>query len=147
MKPTRTWILIADSGRARVLENTGPGKGLHEVSAMASSADLPRTHDIVTDRQSRAQESSSPARHAIEPKSDPREQLKEHHLEEIADRLDRSVASYDRLVLVAPPQALGVLRKALSERVKALVTGELGKDLTKTPDHELAAHIGDLVRL
>ena len=34
MKPTRTWILIADGARARILENLGPGKGVHEVPDM-----------------------------------------------------------------------------------------------------------------
>src|SRR5262249_34094570 len=28
MKPTRTWILIADGARARILRNDGPGKGV-----------------------------------------------------------------------------------------------------------------------
>ncbi|UXN75484.1 host attachment protein [Devosia sp. A8/3-2] len=30
MKKTVTWILIADGTQARVLENTGPGKGLRQ---------------------------------------------------------------------------------------------------------------------
>lgn len=149
MKPVRTWILIADGGRARVLENLGPGKGAREVQQMASHADLPRTHDLVTDRQSRVHESGNATRHAIEPKTDPHEQLKHKHLEAIAAHVDASLAAgaFDRLVVVAPPHVLGILRTAFTDRVRAAVTGELGKDLTKTPDHELASHLGDHVRL
>ena len=149
MKAVRTWILIADAGRARVLENLGPGKGAHEVAAMASHADLPRTHDLVTDRQSRVHESGNATRHAIEPKTDPHEQLKQRHLEAIAAHVDASLAAeaFDRLVVVAPPHALGILRAAFTDRVRKVVTGELAKDLTKTPDHELGSHLADLVRL
>ena len=56
----------------------------------------------------------------------------------LASRL-RSKA-YDRLVIVAAPSALGDLRPAISEQVRAKVTGEVAKDLTKTPDGEVAGH-------
>jgi protein required for attachment to host cells len=150
MKSVRTWILIADAGRARVLENLGPGKGARLVDGLSSEAGLPSTtHAIVTDRQPRSIESSSPARHPIEPKTDPREQMKRGYLEMLASELDRHLAAgdYDRLIVVAPPHALGVLRSAFSDRVKAVMAGELAKDLTKTPDHELGQHLADHVRL
>jgi protein required for attachment to host cells len=150
MKPLRTWILIADAGRARVLENLGPGKGTTPVDALASEALLPSTtHAIVADRQSRSMESANPARHAIESRTDPREQLKRGYLELLADNLDKNLRAgrYDRLIVVAPPSALGVLRSAFSELVKAVVADELAKDLTKTPDHELGPHLADVIRL
>jgi protein required for attachment to host cells len=150
MKSVRTWILIADAGRARVLENLGPGKATSLVDGLASEANLPSTtHPIVTDRQPRSMESSNPARHPIEPKTDPREKLKRSYLEMLAGDLDKRLADgdFDRLVVVAPPHALGVLRSAFSERVKSVVSGELAKDLTKTPDEELGPHLEDYVRL
>lgn len=150
MKPHRTWILIADAGRARVLESLGAGKGARAVDGLASEANLPSTtHEMVTDRQSRAQESSSPTRHAIEPRTDPREQLKRNYLEMLADELDKRLAAnaYEKLIVVAPPHALGVLRGAFSDRVRGVVTAEVAKDLTKTPDHELGSHLEDHIRL
>jgi len=149
MKPTCTWILIADAGRARVLESRGPGKGLRPVAAMTSEADLPATHDLVTDRQARAFERGNPTRHAIEPKTDPRDQLKAQHLADIARRVEQQhlAGAFDRLVVVAPPHALGVLRGAIGDRLRAVVRGEIAKDLTKVPDHEVAAHLADVIRL
>lgn len=150
MKPDRTWILIADAGRARVLESLGFGKGARPVDGFASESNLPSTtHEMVADRQSRSQESSSPTRHAIEPRTDPREQLKRHYLEMLADDLDRRLQAneYEKLIVVAPPHALGVLRAAFSDRVKGVVTAELAKDLTKTPDSELGSHLADHIRL
>ncbi len=150
MKPVRTWILIADAGRARVLQNMGPGKGTTAVDGLASESALPSsTNEIVADRQGRSFESTGSTRHPMEPRTDPREQMKRSYLEMLADQLDGKLqaGAFDRLVVVAPPQALGILRAAFSDRVRSAVSGELAKDLTKTPDHDLGAHLEDLVRL
>lgn len=149
MKPVLTWILIADGSRARVLENHGPKRGASEVGGLRFETVVPRTHDLMTDRLPRSSESANPARHAIEPHSDPREALKTEHLEKVAAVVDEKAAAagVDRLIVVAPPHALGVLREVLPHRLKALVTGEVAKDLTKVPDGELAAHLGDVILL
>lgn len=150
MKPTRTWILIADAGRARVLENLGPGKGAAPVDGLGSVSALPSsTHEIVDDRQGRSFESVGAVRHPMTPPTDPRKKVKREYLEMLADQLDERLkaGAFDKLVVVAPPPALGVLRNAYSDRVSAAVSGELAKDLTKTPDHELGPHLADIVRL
>ncbi len=150
MKAVRTWVLIADAGRARVLENLGPGKGLSPVDGLASESNLPSTtNEIVADRQGRSFESSSSTRHPMEPRTDPRQQMKRGYLEMLADQLDEKLqaGAFDRLVVVAPPQALGMLRAAFTDRVKAAVSSELAKDLTKTPDHDLGSHLADHLRL
>ncbi len=149
MKPTRTWILIADSGRARVLENLGPGKRAAEIAGLTFEADLPATHDLVSDRQGRSFESSSSTRHPLEPRSNPRDRLKHDFLTGIVEEIDARFGrdAFDRLIVVAPPHALGELRGLLTSRVRAAVTGELAKDLTKTPDHELPQHLEDVLIL
>ena len=42
------------------------------------------------------------------------------------------------VVLVAPPRALAVVRKAASRSLHDRVVGEIDKDLTKHPVHEIA---------
>lgn len=150
MKPVHTWILIADAGRARVLASLGPGKGTTPVDGMASEASLPSTtHEIVADRQGRSFESADASRHPLTPPTDPRKQIKREYLELLADQIDEKLQSgaFDRLVVVAPPQALGMLRAAFSDRVKGVVSGELAKDLTKVPDHDLGPHLEDVLRI
>lgn len=143
MKPIRTWILIADGARARVLENTGPGRGLHAIDGLSFERDCPPTHEIVDDREGRSFSSVGPGRSAMEPTSDPRRLLKRDFVRGLAQMLGDGLQSdrFDRLVIVAAPQALGDLRAALPEGVRSKVVGELAQDLTKTPDHELAAHL------
>ena len=147
MKPIRTWVLIADGARARILQNDGPGKGLHEVEGCVFHGDHAATHDIMSDREGRSHASVGPGRSAIEAHSDPHRELKKRFAHQLADVLASRLRSkaYDRLVIVAAPSALGDLRAAISEQVRAKVTGEVAKDLTKTPDGEVAGHLKDVL--
>jgi protein required for attachment to host cells len=147
MKPTRTWVLIADGARARILQNDGPGKGLHEVEGCVFHGDHAATHEIMSDREGRSHTSVGPGRSAIEAHSDPHRELKKKFAHQLADVLASRLRSkaYDRLVIVAAPSALGDLRAAISEQVRAKLTGEVAKDLTKTPDGEVAGHLKDVL--
>lgn len=147
MKPIKTWVLIADGARARVLENDGPGKGLTAIDRLVFKGDHAATHDIVDDREGRIHDSHGPGRSAIDARSDPHRELKRtfaHHLADVlAHELDGG--AYDRLVIVATPVTLGDLRKQLPAKVAAKVTGEVHKDLTKTPNGEIASHLNDVL--
>jgi len=147
MKPTKTWIMIADGARARILENEGPGRGLKAVPNMAFAGDHSATHNLVNDRQGRSYESNSPARSAVEPRSDPHRALKSSFAHHLADVLAEELAkkSYDRLVIVAAPVTLGDLRSAISDHVRAKVVGEIASDLTKTPDIEIGKHLKNVL--
>jgi protein required for attachment to host cells len=144
MKPTTTWILIADGARARIFANHGPGKGIEVVEGATFDADHRPDREIMSDKPGRSFESVGETRHAIQPHHDPHRELKRAFSERLAAMLEEKLAAkaYDRVVLVAPPVTLGDLRAALSEHVRAAVYAELDKDLTKTPMAELPQHLG-----
>jgi protein required for attachment to host cells len=48
---------------------------------------------------------------------------------------------FERLVLVAPPAALGNLRRLLPKNVRAKVIGDVAQDLVKTPKARLWPHL------
>lgn len=147
MKPTTTWILIADGARARIFANRGPGKGIEPVAGEALQGDHRPSRDLLRHKPGRTFESAGTMRHAIAPHHDPHRELKRTFAHELAESLEAHLAdkAYDRLVVVAPPKALGDLRSALSEHVRAVVYAELGKDLTKTPMAELPGHIAEVL--
>jgi protein required for attachment to host cells len=147
MKPTRTWVLIADGARARVLENDGPGRGLTAVEGLIFSSDHSATHDLVLDRQGRSFSSQGHGRSAIEPHSDPHRDLKTKFAHHLADVLSRGLeqGSYDRLVIVATPVTLGDLRAAMTDPVRSKIIGELAQDLTKLPTAEVASHLDHIL--
>src|SRR5262249_28486878 len=114
MKATRTWILIADGARARILQNDGPGKGLHALAGGVFRGEHASTHAIMSDRTGRTFSSTGPARSAIEAHSDPHRELKRSFAHRLADALADGwrKRAYDRLIIVAAPSALGDLRAA-----------------------------------
>ena len=147
MKPTITWILVADGARARVLENTGPGKGISPVSGMEYSQDALRNREIMSDRPGRSFESADSTRHAMEPSSDPKRQAEADFVTGLVTMLEGKfkAGAFARLVLVAAPQALGDIRKALPKQLVDVVYGELAKDHTKTPNDEMNKHLGEVM--
>ena len=60
-----------------------------------------------------------------------------------ASRLDAAVAAGETkaVILVAPPRALGVLRRAYSPRLRDALRAEIDKDLVKMPVHEIEKHL------
>src|SRR5262245_26575071 len=131
MKPTTTWILIADGAHARIFANRGPGKGIEAVEGGVINGDHRPDHELVRDSAGRTFESVGDTRHAIAPKTDPHRELKRDFAKHLAEVLDRNYAdkAFDRLVIVAPPTALGDLRAALTAQEKPHVYAELDKDL------------------
>lgn len=147
MKPIRTWILIADATRARIAVNDGPGSGLKPIPGQEFEGRNLPGREIMSDRPGRTFDSAGLGRHGKVPHTDPREVEALRFLHGLAEKLDegRKQERYDRLVIVAPPKALGQLRAQLSGAVRARLTGELDKNLTHVPDHELADHLGALL--
>ncbi len=158
MKPLRTWALIADGARARILENNGPihgdthhgtpghGEAQNDwmaVDGLVFHGDHSATHDLVTDRQGRSFSSAGAGRSALEPQTDPHRQHKTRFANHLADVLadQLQAGAHHRLIIAAPPATLGDLRKAISDKVRATVVAEFAHDLTKVPNHEIASHL------
>jgi protein required for attachment to host cells len=144
MKPIRTYILIADGARAHLLLSEGRGKPLTEVPDSDIRVDLKADHDLTTDRPGRVHESANVARHAIE-REDLQRKEKERFVQSLAEGLDRRLANreYDRLVIAAAPETLGIIRSALSDKVRASILAEVAKDLTKIPNPQIRSHLGE----
>jgi protein required for attachment to host cells len=144
MRKTITWVVVADGARARLLVNEGPGKGLDELPDGEMAAEHAPSRDIQADRPGRTFDSTGEGRHAKEPPTDPHRDAKRRFAREVAGRLDaaRKRGDFDRVVLIAPPQALGDLRACLSKGVQAKVSAELAKDLTHLAVHELPDRVG-----
>lgn len=147
MKRTMTWILIADGTRARIAWNDGPGRGVQFLDRAELRGRNRPGREIMSDRPGRTFDSAGQGRHALELPTDPREHERQVFLNDVAALLDREHqrGRYDRLVLVAPPKALGTLRDALSDAARAKVTGEIDKNLTNIPVHRIAEHLGSVL--
>lgn len=146
MRKTVTWIIIADGTRARILKNDGPGKGIDLVVDDIAGENRPG-RDIMADRPGRSFDRGGQGRHATEQRTDPRRIDKEAFARTVADMVADGCEkkAFDRLVLVAAPKVLGDLRALLPKQARNMVSGEVAKDLTNTPVHDLPDHLGKVL--
>ena len=147
IRKCRTWVVVANGTTARALENEGVGKGLNPAPAFEMSVESPPTREQGSDRPGRVHDRFGPGRHAMEPKADWHRRDKALFAKAVAKRIESSARDgrFDRLVLIAPPKAMGDIRAALDRHVRDLVTGEVTKDLTHGDLAEIEKHLGDVL--
>jgi protein required for attachment to host cells len=136
------WVVVCDGTKALVLENAGddvfPNLRTKEVYAQKD----PKTHEQGTDAPGRVHQSVGTMRSAVE-QTDWHERAEAAFLQDLASRLDAAVAAGETkaVILVAPPRALGVLRRSYSPRLRDALRAEIDKDLVKKPVHEIEKHL------
>jgi protein required for attachment to host cells len=135
------WALVADAKRARFFERTLPDGSWLERTADAVEHANPPSRELGADRPGRGHESVGAMRHAVEPRTDPHRAAKAAFAARLSASLETSVASYDWILLVAPPPFLGDLRAALGRATTGKLSGTLDKDLTHAPLAEVVAHL------
>lgn len=139
----KIWVLVADSGRARLFQASGVKAPLEEQTDLVMPIARLQEQDLVSDRPGRSFDSAGEGRHAMEPSTPAKEVESDRFAARIAALLDseRLAGAYTRLVLVAPPRFLGQLRDALSDPVRALVSAELNKDLVQFDADAIREHL------
>jgi protein required for attachment to host cells len=127
---TTTWIIAADSSRARIMQVMDRDQRLAEVEEFLNPDGRAHDRDLQQDAHPRFRGTSGPG-------SDRQEKSATEHETElfakrVGDYLDKARVEhrFDRLHLVAAPKFLGQLRKELDPEVRKLVTEALPKDLS-----------------
>jgi protein required for attachment to host cells len=138
----KEWVVVCDGAKALILENAGdteiPDLKTREVYGQKD----PATHELGTDKPGRAAGVDGKTRSAVG-QTDWHERNEQSFLEELAKRLDAAISAGQTrsIVMVAPPRALGVLRKAYSLALRQAVRAEVDKDLVKMPVYEIEKHL------
>ena len=147
----KTWILVAHDAGARLFENEGPGKGIELIEELDHPEGRERDRDFDSDRPGRSfrKNSADPRRAAMSRSETPHERVVSDFARTLAQKLQHGRTSnrYDRLVLVAPPRFLGLLRSSLDGPTARLVVGSLDKDLAAHKESELLEHLGEVIAI
>ena len=140
-----TWILIADTAQARLFATDhGYGGPWRLVRAFSHPRGAAKASELVSDRPGRVQQSiADGSRSRADPRTTPHEVEAEHFARTLADALERGRGQYARLVLVAPPHFLGLLRQVVSEMVGNAVAVSVDRNWTDLPEQELPTRLGD----
>jgi protein required for attachment to host cells len=137
----KTWIMVADSARARLFEIGVKDGQLFEVGGYANPEAQIKPSELAHDRLPRTHESASTVRHAKEPHTDPHDKTAQKFARGLAEILEqgRTAHNYTRLLLVAPARFLGQLRHELGDQVSKLVAKSISKDYSRADAAEIKA--------
>jgi len=126
----RTWIVLAESSRARILEAESASGPLTEVAVLEHPESRAHDQDLISDAPGRRFATAGPKRHGMAQATSPKEEHAILFARELARRLDHDLAHrrYQRLILAAAPKFLGHLRNELSTATSGVVAWEYPKN-------------------
>lgn len=149
-----TRIVLADQSEARFYESERADEPLRLIGRLADPNARLHDRDLKSDRPGRVfdhapasgQRRGSVAHHATGGAETPRKHEAQTFAKQIAQELEtaRQQNRFDRLVIVAGPPFLGVLRKELSPAIEAVVAAEIHKDLVHEPESVVRTHLAQL---
>ena len=133
-----TWILVADSARARLFEADEAG-AFNELGCYTNAEARSGTRGQTTDRPPTVNESVGSARHALQPHTSAQEKAAGNFARELREVLDhaRSNHRFTRLVLIAPSRFLGTLHTTFGKQLHDCIVAEFQRDLTKVTPAEI----------
>ncbi len=127
-------VLVADGRKSLFLRNEGDATHPNLVVERAVEQINPSDGQQKTDHAGRSSSSVGGGQNSMQ-EVDFHQQEKDRFAVDTADMLKRRALAndFDSLIVVAPPQTLGELRKHYHSEVSARLSGELDKDLTSHP--------------
>lgn len=137
------WIVVAESSRARIFTADGPAGKLTELETLANPEARLHDRELSSDLPGVTFESGGQGRHVKEQQVGPKAQAVVRFAEKVAARIERgrTGGEFRRLVLVAAPEFLGLLRDKLPAPARKLIETEIAKNLAQLPADEIRGHL------
>jgi len=137
-----TWVVVANSSRARLFESRGPGGSLALLREFEHPESRAKGGELVSDRPGHTATDQG-RRTALDPDTEPKRVAQEQFARELGHALEQGRVQnrYAGLVLVASAPFLGILRAELPDGVKKQVREAIDKDYTALVERELAAQL------
>jgi protein required for attachment to host cells len=134
----QAWIVVADGGRANIYKNVGEIGEIKLSLVRSTNQHTEHTHDLGRDQPGRLSGNSGHAKSALE-STDLHQVAEDKFLKAVVEHLAQDVqdGQCKEIVLIAPPHALGEMRKHLPANVAKLVVSEMSKDYTHMAINEL----------
>ncbi len=142
---TTTWILVANASKARLYSKESVKKGLALIKEFAHPESREKASALVSDQTGHYMGQGNGRGAFVE--ASPKEVEMEHFALELAKELEtgRTHQGYNRLILVASPHFMGLLKARLSSHVLDLVTDTMEKDYSHDTEKELAKHLESVI--
>ena len=139
--PHNALVLVADGRKMLFFRNHGDEEQIDlRTEAHDAREDQRKDREIKTDAPGVVQQSFGPGRSTYE-EPDFQQQEEDRWIKDAADELkERALRNdYDALAIVAPPKALGVLRKCLHKEVEKRLICSVNKEMSGRPIPDIEA--------
>lgn len=141
------WIVVAESSQARIFSAHTPIAPLNELTAMSHPQSRAKVGELVSTGRGLTFQSAGEGRHTTEPSQDAKAHEAELFARQVVQYLEtgRNEHRFDRLIVVAPPAFLGLMRSVYSDALAKLVTHEVPKNLAQLPTPEIRSHLPERI--
>jgi protein required for attachment to host cells len=139
-------VLTANGGQATVFGADSPNSALTELKSFDNPLGRADAQDINTDSPGRLRDGLGSA-NTLSVEVGPQEKEQVRFAKLLAEHLEseRQNHAFDRLIIVASPQFLGMLRDKFSTPLSDMVSVEMDKDYTSLRADELRKRLPDLL--
>lgn len=141
---TNTWVIAADHTRARVFQAESSSAPLEEIDTLIHEAGRMHDRDITSDLPGKVKNPGGlGGGHAFEQETDPKKHEADVFAADIVHYLEqaRNANRFDRLIVVADPSVLGLIRRHMPGPLNNLVSLELDKNLAGMTAAEIRSHL------
>ena len=137
-----TWVLVADSSRARIFTAKTSTSALQEIETLAHPEGRLHEQAISSDLPGK-DNANGTGGHAYQDETTPKEQELVDFAKRVARHIDdaHKANKFHRLAIVAAPAFLGELRRQLSSQLNKLICFELNKNITLQSVDEIRSHL------
>lgn len=147
-----TRVVVADQSEARFYDSTEPGgNDLRLTRRLTDEAAHLHNRDMVSDKPGRVFDRAPPssgrrgagAHHSTGGEESPRKHEAGNFARSVVAELDRGrkAGEFDRLVLMAAPHFLGLLRESLPKTLQPVIAAQVNKDLVHQSEADIRTHV------
>jgi protein required for attachment to host cells len=139
-----TWVVVADSARARIFVWRQANGELNELQDLTNSEARLPNRELASGEPGRAVDAGGHhGGHPMTQAQSPREKASQNFARDIAKLMKHACDAHDfeRAVLIAPAGFLGSLKGCLDKTTAKRVKATLTNDLTKATPADIQAHL------
>ena len=135
---SKTWVIVAESSRAKIFEQEKRNAPLVEIQGLTHTPSRLHQKELTSDLPARTS-----GRHNLLQQTSSKENASNEFARSIRNHLDsaRNKGMFNKLIIMSPPNFLGRLRKQLGSNVIKCVISEIDKNLVRHSTLEIQAHL------
>ncbi len=139
---SKHWVLVADKSKARIFTVADPHGPLEDETMLEHPEARQREQTLTSDRPGRSFDSKGEGRHSMGTSVEPDKQETIRFAKQVAEHVEaaHNKGQCDRLMIVAGPPLLGLLREHL-KGASGLKIAEIEKNLGQYDATEIRKHL------